>query len=200
MAKNATVASSKEQRWWTPLPLLQRLDREFGFEWDAAAEKGSAVVNRLAPHARHEPRYFGPDHPIDKFRDALSVDWRAELDAYGAADGPVWLNPPYGRGIRDWMRKCYEESRKGLTIVALMCGRTETRWFHEYVFDHCDEVRLIDGRLWFLDPETGDYRRDESGRPAAGTAGHMIDVWRPHWDGPCRWRAFHVADGSGVAP
>jgi len=57
------------------------------------------------------------------------------------------MNPPYGRVIGDWMRKAYEESRKGATVVCLVPARTDTRWWHDYAMK--GEIRFIKGRLKF---------------------------------------------------
>ena len=67
--------------------------------------------------------------------------------------GPVKLffcNPPYGRSICDWVKKCYEESRKpGTIVVALIPARTDTRYFHEFIYRKAKEIRFIRGRLKF---------------------------------------------------
>ena len=53
----------------------------------------------------------------------------------------VFVNPPYGREIVPWLKKAYEESLKGKTVVCLIPSRTDTRWWHEYV---------MKGKIWFL--------------------------------------------------
>lgn len=64
----------------------------------------------------------------------------------------VFCNPPYGRketGI--WVKKCYEESLKSNTkVVMLIPSRTDTKWFHEYIYGKA-EIRFIKGRLKFND-------------------------------------------------
>lgn len=61
----------------------------------------------------------------------------------------VFCNPPYGREIGKWIRKCSEEAQKpGTIVVALLPARTDTRWFHEYIKDKT-EVEFIKGRLKF---------------------------------------------------
>lgn len=56
-------------------------------------------------------------------------------------------NPPYGRQITDWVRKGYEESKKpGTLVVMLIPARTDTSYFHDYIFHgKADEVRFIRG-------------------------------------------------------
>lgn len=61
----------------------------------------------------------------------------------------MFLNPPYGRTMKDWMRKAYEESqRENTTVVALVPARTDTAWFHDYVYGKA-ELRFLRGRLKF---------------------------------------------------
>lgn len=46
------------------------------------------------------------------------------------------------------MRKAYEESRRGVTVVCLLPLRTDTRWWHDCVMK-ASEIRFIRGRLHF---------------------------------------------------
>ena len=48
-----------------------------------------------------------------------------------------------------WVKKAYEESRKGATVVMLLPARTDTRWFHEWVYERAAEIRFLRGRLRF---------------------------------------------------
>jgi site-specific DNA-methyltransferase (adenine-specific) len=58
------------------------------------------------------------------------------------------MNPPYGREIGSWIRKAWESSREGATVVCLLPARTDTRWWHDYVM-RAGEIRLVRGRLRF---------------------------------------------------
>lgn len=61
----------------------------------------------------------------------------------------MFCNPPYGRKIKDWVRKCYEESKKPNTVVVMLIpARTDTAYFHEYIYKKA-EVRFIRGRIKF---------------------------------------------------
>ena len=63
----------------------------------------------------------------------------------------VFCNPPYGRDIADWVRKCSEENAKWHnTIVMLIPARTDTKYFHDYIYGKA-EIRFIKGRLKFGD-------------------------------------------------
>lgn len=73
----------------------------------------------------------------------------SELDA--AKWGAVWCNPPYGREISKWVQKSSEESKlHNETVVMLIPARTDTKWFHEYIYNKA-EVRFVKGRLKFGD-------------------------------------------------
>lgn len=61
-----------------------------------------------------------------------------------------FVNPPYGREISKWLKKGYEEYKKGKNVVFLIPSRTDTRWWHDYVMK-ADEIRFIKGRLKFGD-------------------------------------------------
>ena len=62
----------------------------------------------------------------------------------------VVCNPPYGRAIKSWVRKCWEESRNPETlVVALLPARTDTAWFHDYIYRRAREIRFVRGRLHF---------------------------------------------------
>ena len=64
----------------------------------------------------------------------------------------VFVNPPYGPEIREWLEKGVLESRAGKTCVFLIPARTDTKWFHELVLPFA-EYRFIKGRLRFGDQE-----------------------------------------------
>ena len=63
----------------------------------------------------------------------------------------MYCNPPYGRYITGkWVKKAYEESLKGIRIVMLIPARTDTQWFHDYIYGKA-EIRFVRGRLKFTD-------------------------------------------------
>ena len=88
------------------------------------------------------------------FFDALDAEFRFTLDpCASAANGEtVFCNPPYGRTIYDWVFKCWREARKPrTTVVMLIPARTDTRYFHEFIYHKAREIRFIRGRLRFGD-------------------------------------------------
>lgn len=60
----------------------------------------------------------------------------------------VWCNPPYGRQIGKWVEKAYNESLQGATVVMLLPARTDTKWFHDFIYGKA-EIRFVRGRLKF---------------------------------------------------
>lgn len=122
---NAVHFSSERQDWETPQALFDALNAEFGFTLDVCATS----ENKKCPDF------------IDEELNALTRNWGGYLET-------CWMNPPYGYQIGKWIRKAYEESQNGATVVALIPAKTETRWWHEYVM-HAHEIRLVKGRIQF---------------------------------------------------
>lgn len=58
------------------------------------------------------------------------------MDLNSAGGGQtVFCNPPYGRAIKDWVKKSSEESKKPNTIVVMLIpARTDTSYFHDYIY------------------------------------------------------------------
>ena len=132
--KSDTYKSSNDDTWSTPRDFFNKLNQEFDFSLDAAALASSTLV---------PDNWYGPDHPQLIRRDAFQRMWSTD-----ANKKPIWLNPPYGRTIGDWMKKANDEARGGqATIVCLVPARTDTNWWHNYCIMH--EVRFIKGRLKF---------------------------------------------------
>jgi phage N-6-adenine-methyltransferase len=131
--KTDTFKTSSDDTWTTPRNFYDRLNEEFSFSLDAAAMKSSALCDN----------WFGPDHDDPNLTDAFVMDWSQYTPSK-----TVWLNPPYGRSIKNWLNKAnYEATKRGLTVVCLVPARTDTKWWHDYCIQH--EIRFIKGRLKF---------------------------------------------------
>lgn len=62
-----------------------------------------------------------------------------------------FVNPPYGRQIGKWVEKAYKTNLEhGNLIVMLLPARTDTKWFHDYIY-HKAKIVFIKGRLKFND-------------------------------------------------
>lgn len=122
---NSVMFSSKTDQWSTPQDLYDKLNKEFNFTLDPCADECN--------------------HKCDKFytkeQDGLKQDWEGET---------VFCNPPYGRAIKKWVKKCYDESQKRNTKgVMLIPARTDTSYFHDFIYHKAKEIRFIRGRLKF---------------------------------------------------
>ena len=115
--------TSKRPDWETPHNLFKDLDDEFHFTLDVCATAENAKCNR----------FYTPD------TDGLAQYWGNET---------CWMNPPYGRGMDKWIKKAYDSTLYGATVVGLVPARTEMGWFHDYVLGKA-EIRYIRGRLRF---------------------------------------------------
>jgi phage N-6-adenine-methyltransferase len=113
--------SSATDLWATPQDFFDKLNARFGFELDVCATADNAKCVRF---------YAAAD-------DGLSQPW----------NGTCWMNPPYGRAIGKWMRKAYESSLSGATVVCLVPARTDTAWWHDYAMR--GEIEFVRGRLKF---------------------------------------------------
>ena len=133
---NASLLSSKKMDYCTPQDFFDELNHEFHFTLDAAATSKSAKC----------PQYYTPE------TDGIKSPWSI------AGGGAVFCNPPYGRKIGKWVRKAYEESRNGTTVVLLIPARTDTAYFHDYIYG-CAEIRFVRGRLHFTDEDGNTYDR-----------------------------------------
>lgn len=60
--------------------------------------------------------------------------------------GVVWCNPPYGKETSKWLERMKQHNHG----IALIFARTDTRMFHDYVFN-ADAILFIKGRLSFYD-------------------------------------------------
>lgn len=116
--------SSQRSDWETPQDLFERLDEEFHFTLDPAASE----------ECHKYSRFFTEE------QDGLLQPWTGER---------VFCNPPYGRKIGDWAKKACEEAQNPDTIVVMLLpARTDTRWFHRYIYGKA-EIRFLKGRLKF---------------------------------------------------
>lgn len=121
---NECMFSSATPEWETPQDFFDALNAEFHFTLDPCSTDGNA---KCVKHYTKE-------------QDGLAQDWTGET---------VFCNPPYGREMPRWIRKCYEHMTSGGgTAVMLIPARTDTKAFHEYIYGKA-EIRFVRGRLKF---------------------------------------------------
>ena len=146
---NKSLFSSATAEWATPQEFFDALDAEFHFTLDPCSTDENA---KCAKHYTRE-------------QDGLAQDWTGET---------VFCNPPYGREMPKWIKKCYEHFKSGGAAVMLIPARTDTNAFHDYIYGKA-EIRFIKGRLYFVD-----QNGDDTGRAPFPS---MVVVYRPRKDG-----------------
>ena len=115
------------------------------------------------------------DRQIRKMRKILHTrNGRLEI-AVELRGGSVFCNPPYGRSIGLWVEKAYNEAKNGTTIVLLIPSRTDTSYFHDYIYGKA-EIRFVRGRLTFTD-EDGKPQLNASGKPAPAPFPSMVVIY-----------------------
>ena len=126
---NSGLLSSNSFEWYTPLSLFSVLNSEFHFDLDPCAE----ITNRLGV------KNFFTIHD-----DGLSKNW--------CLYNSIFINPPYGRSIYKWIEKAYNtfiDSNHSITIVLLLPVRTDTKWFHNFLYNDFCSIRFLKGRVKF---------------------------------------------------
>ena len=117
--------SSNTDEWATPIIFYQELNNKYHFNLDPCAS-----------NENHKCELY-----FTKQQNGLNQDWTGKR---------VFCNPPYGRQISQWVKKAYEENKKGSFIVMLLPARTDTKWFHNYIYN-IHEIIFLKGRLKFND-------------------------------------------------
>ncbi len=163
---NDLMFSTGNNETGTSQEFFKQMEADYGpFGCDVAALSTNKKVES----------YFGPDHEDPARRDCLKVDW--------PKGHPNWLNPPYSEpeapchpthckkkrcatrgwhtsayipGCIDFIAKAVEQQREGVSTIILTAARTDTAWFHTYLYDaKLDKfkqgirVRFLRGRLTF---------------------------------------------------
>ena len=146
----APLLKSDRMDWGTPPPVFAWWHARYRFSIDLAASADNALCDRFFSVADN----------------ALEQSWAGETG---------WCNPPYGRGIGDWVQKA--ATSHDATTVMLIPARCDTRWFHDWVWPFAAAVWFYRGRLKFV------------GAPNSAPFPSMIAVYRnppplPHNDGP----------------
>jgi site-specific DNA-methyltransferase (adenine-specific) len=115
------MSSSKDMTWATPAEWFTYLNLEFGFTLDSCCTHETAKCKK----------HYTPDE------NGLAQSW---------ADERVFMNPPYGREISEWMEKAYTESRvNNALVVCFVPARVDTNWWHDYAVK--GERRFPKGRV-----------------------------------------------------
>ena len=131
---NNGLFTSNKQDWETPRIFFNKLNEKYHFKWDLASSKNNAKCGHY---------FTSDDNSLEKNWDDL--------------DGNLFLNPPYGRELKRWVKKASETNLKNSQyLVMLIPSRTDTSYWHDYIFNHA-EIKFLRGRLKFeVDGVSGD--------------------------------------------
>lgn len=126
-----TLFSSDKSEWQTPKYLFDFFNNLYKpFDIDLAASDTNHLCHK----------YY------TKEQDSLKQDWTQY--------NTCWLNPPYGRDIYKWIEKCVQTAKNSSTqILLLVPSRTDTKWFHNFIFNaygYSTYTYFLKGRLKFL--------------------------------------------------
>lgn len=138
--------STGNDEWETNPETFIRLHEEFDFEVDVCASSTNALL----------PKFF------DKARSALSAIWRLHGTRF-------FMNPPYTQ-TAEFMQCAHDNAVIGkFLVVCLVAARTDTRWWHAYVWDEATHdfrpgvtARFLKGREMFF--ENGRPRKNDKGQ------------------------------------
>jgi hypothetical protein len=123
---NAVLFTSESEEWYTPLAILEAVYEIY--ENNLQTDPCSPVDN---PQTKADVHYTVED-------DGLKQIW----------NGKVFMNPPYGNVIGDWVSKAIDEYLNGgaTEVIILVPARTDTTWFQSLVsYPWC----AVKGRLKF---------------------------------------------------
>lgn len=121
--------SRQSDEWSTPPDFFNCINQEFRFNLDPCS---------TSENHKCEEYYTAED-------DGLKQDWSGKT---------VFVNPPYSK-IGEWVKKAFYEGQKDNTVVVLLIpARTDTRYFHNYIYNR-SEIRFIQGRLKFGNSKNG---------------------------------------------
>jgi hypothetical protein len=114
--------SARNDRYLTPLPMIRALGT---FDLDPCGAPGHGTAREV-----WTPETVG---------DGLSMPWA----------GRVWLNPPYGRTMGDWVERLADHGHG----TALLFARTDTGVFQRHVFPRATALLFVERRIRFAVPE-----------------------------------------------
>jgi site-specific DNA-methyltransferase (adenine-specific) len=100
-----------------------------------------------------------------KLWDGLKIDWKQVN----------FINPPYNNKDKvAFIKKAFEESRKGKTCILLIPVTTDILVFHDLILPY-GEIRYIKGRVKFKGYDSkGKYVENKSGQ-----SGSMFVIFKP---------------------
>lgn len=113
--------------WNTPIKYANLIEQFFiEIDLDPCSNNGSIINSKN--------KFIYPE------KDGLKEDWCKR----------TYVNPPYGRGIKLWFSKAWQEYQKGNEILMLVPVSTNTSHWKEFVYNKATAICfLYDTRLKF---------------------------------------------------
>ncbi len=153
-------AQTEKDEWQTPDWLWQGIDEH--------------VTINLDPCAGPDTEIGETNWHIGRGEDGLEEDWF----------GTVFVNPPFS-DKNDWMDKIHQElSNTDLVFLVTPDSTDVQSWWHDGIVPHADYVWFSEGRISYVDPDTG----EQAGSPTFGTAVSMFGDTTPELLG---WLSEH---------
>lgn len=118
--KNFNLNTENKDEWLTPPEIIKSL--------------GVFDLDPCSPHPDRRPWPTADNHFHEEIN-GLSMEWY----------GRVWCNPPYGKNTFIWIDKLATHGNG----IALIFSRTETKGFHEHIWERADAIFFFKGRLRF---------------------------------------------------
>jgi len=119
---NTPAAEESTDTWLTPEHIFKPLGK---FDFDPCCPPEM-------PWRTAESMYYWREGQLS----GLDLMWK----------GRVWLNPPYGRETFKWLDKLSRHAPGG---IGLIFARTDTRGFHETIFERAHSIYFFRGRINF---------------------------------------------------
>lgn len=86
------------------------------------------------------------EHFVNGQKDGLKENWHL----YN------WCNPPFDE-CNKWIKKAFEEQKKGNSTVMLIPVRTETKYWHDYIlFNPKVDIKWLRKGYRFINPDTNE--------------------------------------------
>jgi phage N-6-adenine-methyltransferase len=128
LSKQAPTEKHPDNSWQTPAWLVERIHAAWGgIDLDPCT---------TAENPTRAQWFFTPAD------DGILQSW----DFVGVNN--IYCNPPYGRTIRHWVRKCVDAGSDGRIVLLLVPARTDPTWF-QGAYRCAADVLFFRGRLKF---------------------------------------------------
>lgn len=178
--------SSDQTEYGTPDWVFDPIAQALGLDFDAASSHENHKLPNYATIDGTFVRHFTTPHKRGS-ENGLTTSW---------AGRRVWLNPPFGRAIGDWVKKVVFETRRDCPgALVLLPVRSDTQWFHSWVLPYA-ELILLQGRISFEGAKgsapfptlLASFGPKSAGRPVHSVdARAMADTFPAAWAKCARW-------------